>query len=82
MVEAYQSAIFKVIYLGEIDENFQQQDLIINKGSRSFPPCHDMDERKSTVEYFQANRVNVIPLEGVLKIHCGDKGDFITHGPS
>ena len=78
--EVYQPAVFKVILLHPIDDvEWQKEKLFINKGSWS--TCYDMTERASTVGCFEANRVNVIPLEGVLKIHCGDKGTFITHGP-
>jgi hypothetical protein len=78
--EVYQPAIFKVIFLHPMNGiEWQKDKLYINKGSWS--SCYDMTERESTVGYFETNRVNVIPLMGALKIHCGDKGQFIMHGP-
>ncbi|MGQ3887398.1 F-box protein [Legionella sp. CNM-1927-20] len=77
--EASQPAIFKVIYLSEI--NFldkKQEKIIINHRQRS--NTYDLNERTSDIEFFEAKRIDVIPLEGTLKIHYCEKGKFLDYG--
>jgi hypothetical protein len=79
--EVFQPAVYKVIYIGKQpnDDKKQEEQLIINQGYWS--PHYDWTERKTEVTYFHAKRYQVLPLEGNLKIHCGNINEYIIHGP-
>ncbi|STX81233.1 Uncharacterised protein [Legionella busanensis] len=78
--EVYQPAIFKVIYLGNVDNTmFTNEDLIINRGHDS--DATEWNERTTHIKYFATDRSHVIPVEGALKIHLSEIGQFQTHGP-
>lgn len=78
--EVYQPAVFKVIYLGDVNQaDLRKEDLIINKGCWS--TANEWCERRTQVSYMETDRKQVIPLEGVLKIHLSKLGEFKTHGP-
>ncbi|STX51315.1 Uncharacterised protein [Legionella busanensis] len=77
--EAFQSAIFKVNYLKEVNRCSKRKETIIIN-----PNCHstiyDLNERSRDIEFFEAKRFDVIPLKGILKIHLQEKEKFRDYG--
>ncbi|WP_131781689.1 hypothetical protein [Legionella gresilensis] len=77
--EAFQPAIFKVIYLKEVNLcSKKNENIIINPNCRS--TRYDLNERSRNIEFFEAKRLDVIPLEGTLKIHLQEKEKFRDYG--
>ncbi|GEM_PF-4526230 len=78
--EVYQPAIFKVIYLRNLENIAEHNEaIVINQGRHSL--ASERNERIANITYFETHRSNVIPIEGVLKIHLYKIGEFKTHGP-
>lgn len=78
--EVYQPAVFKVIYLGDTNKiNKISDDIIINPNTYS--SVTEWNERTTQITYFETDRHQVIPLEGILKFHMMTLGNFMTYGP-
>jgi hypothetical protein len=74
-IQVYQRAVFKVEYFGNTKGNWQKKDLVINP---EFPSAmsYDLKKREVSVAFFEVNRSEIAPLEGQLKIHGMNQGDF------
>lgn len=78
-LDVYQSAIFTVNYTGIADQiNWRKKNIIINEGFSA--QIYDFRERRVDVEFSIVDRRKLIPLEGELKIHGPNQGEFKSLG--
>jgi hypothetical protein len=78
-MNVHQPAIFTVNYIGDDSQLvWDKRNIVINKGTTA--QIYNFNERQVDVEFSNVERKLLIPLEGELKIHGPNQGEFSSLG--